>query len=260
MSNGDPKPVDKIADEIIKKDVEKQGEGGRPGKKGERTALSRIGVPAAVGLLVLAAGTVVYTRLQSGDEETSTPATSSVTLSGVPGEPVKIASDGEQPAAEPPVASKIDPCLVGTWVAEKVDLYKGFRVTFTAAGRQTIDYANAEPQKFSNGDTIVWAGVGTNIISTKDGVASIVTSFEGSVTWTLNSSGTGPVVLKLSTAMGLGGLGYATGDNKYVCLRAPKTVERGSEPSQGDLLEYQGSNRGDRVPDYAVRLRRVPPP
>jgi len=151
----------------------------------------------------------------------------------------------------------LDPCLVGTWEARDVAQFAGYRVTFTASGTQTVDYTNAKPLEYGSGESITWAGIGTDRIATKNGVATILESRPGSVTMTLKSPVIpNPVVWKLGTLMGLAGLGSTTGDNKYVCTRT-RTKEKGSTDDQGDTLTYQGSTHRERHPNYAVKLTRV---
>jgi hypothetical protein len=142
-----------------------------------------------------------------------------------------------------PIGDCLDRCLVGSWVTKSVSAFAGFTVTFTSDGTQTVDYGQSEPQKFPNGDEITWRGIGSNVIATKDGIASIKQTKPGSVTTTIRSPALKQTAeLKLGTRLGLAGLGSAAGDNKYVCT--------------ADTLTYSGSTRSDGAANFPIVLAR----
>ena len=212
MSNGDQKTVDKDAKGVIDKDVEKQGEGGRPGKKGGQTALRKMAVPALAGLLLIAAATTVYyTMGNSGNVGPSGPATSGTPT---PGTPVGTASP-------PAAANVIDGCLVGAWRSESLVSEVGYKggagivLTIKPDGAETIDYNGMKPIE-GGGETHLWGGIVEAYFTTSKGTATVTKAGKTDLT-VKETYRDGRVSERNTKALGPAALGNYPTDRSYTC-------------------------------------------
>src|SRR5579864_2062868 len=177
MGDGEKQPVDKLAEDVIREDVAKNGGQARPGKEPRHVALvpwfraGRYAIPTAVVLAGLIALAVV--ALVGGFNGSSKQAATSPT-------PTAAATT---PAVSPVTPSgSIDSCLVGVWrsqpLAWKVALPNQTNpggadaiVTFKADGTEIVDMAKATPHVVGI-TTNTWRGTTVAHIAAKNGTVS----------------------------------------------------------------------------------------
>lgn len=231
MGDGDqPKPVDKIADDIIKDDVKKQGQGGRPGKgRGIAQLPARPKLLATVGALVLLAGGTTVYYLVTRDYSRTTTSTQST---APPGAPTATVSPG--------TAGAIDDCLVGTWrsdgivksITPGVTGLAGIRITFDPNGTETIDYSAAQPAvqtiptdagPLTNTRTL--RGTAAAVIATDKGTARIVTVKSSDVTIDYEGPGNRRRDAQSGPAGLVAGLGLNPVNRAYTCTPTTLTYD-----------------------------------
>jgi hypothetical protein len=188
-----PKPVDKLAGDIIKDDVKKQGESGKPGKNGQHAALRKAAVPALAGLALVAAATTVYFTVGNNPSSPSPAPTST----GAPAAPVPSAPQPGVPASTIPPAPSgvaVDQCLVGQWVLTAYSGQPGLSgltgvlLTFDENGVEAIDYSKAAPQHSTGGsfwEDHTFRGTASAHVNTGGGRTQRLDTIQNSVTETI---------------------------------------------------------------------------
>ncbi len=235
-----PKPVEKIADDIIKDDVKKQGQAGRPGKgRGVAQLPVRPKLLATVSALVLLAGAATVYYLVNRDY-------SKTTLKPEAAAPPTVATAPAPSAAKGGATSAIDNCLLGTWEAVTVRHVEGqfkgatgFRLTFKPDGTQVADYSSMRPV-VAEAVTFQYKGVSEGHIATEKGVAtSVSVEKAGAMVEQLTGVSRGP---QSTAPMGPGALGTNKNDNSYRC--------------SGDALDFVKEDyRGQ--PFWQITMRRA---